>query len=58
MVFTNPIRTLNDDELNIVLHKLVEYLGHSNPIVTSVAFNEVCFLFFYFLVPHTNIDRS
>ena len=38
---TNGIRTLNDDELNIVLHKLVEYLGHSNPIVTGVAFNEV-----------------
>ncbi|KAG9243553.1 protein kinase-like protein rad3 [Calycina marina] len=34
-------RTLNDDELNLVLHKLVEYLGHSNPIISGVAFNEI-----------------
>ena len=47
LTFANRFRTLNDDELNIVLHKLVEYLGHSNPIVTSVAFNEVFFFLTY-----------
>jgi hypothetical protein len=35
----NP-RTLKDDEFNLVLVALVEYLGHSNPIVSGVAFNE------------------
>jgi hypothetical protein len=40
----DKIRILNDNELNIVLLKLVEYLGHSNPIISGVAFNEVGFL--------------
>lgn len=35
------LRILKDDEFNIVLVKLVEYLGHSNPIASGVAFNEV-----------------
>lgn len=30
------------DELNLVLHKLLEYLGGSNSLVASCAFNEVC----------------
>ena len=34
-------RILKDDELNIVLLKLVDYLGHPNPVISSVAFNEV-----------------
>ena len=38
---TEQSRILKDDELNIVLLKLVEYLGHSNPVISSVAFNEV-----------------
>ncbi|SZF04158.1 unnamed protein product [Blumeria hordei] len=32
---------VEDDELNIVLLTLVQYLGHGNPIVSGVAFNEV-----------------
>lgn len=35
-------RILDGDELNLILLKLVEYLGHTNPIVCGVAFNEVC----------------
>ncbi|TGO14465.1 hypothetical protein BTUL_0052g00020 [Botrytis tulipae] len=34
-------RVLVDGELNIVLLKLVEYLGHSNPIVSNAAYNEI-----------------
>jgi hypothetical protein len=37
----NHLRIVRNDELNIVLLKLVGYLGHSNPIVSGVAFNEV-----------------
>jgi serine/threonine-protein kinase ATR len=37
----NHLRIVKNDELNIVLLKLVGYLGHSNPIVSGVAFNEV-----------------
>lgn len=29
------------NELNLVLHKLLEYLGGSNSLVSSCAFNEV-----------------
>ncbi|KAJ8069456.1 hypothetical protein OCU04_003110 [Sclerotinia nivalis] len=34
-------RVLIDDDLNIVLLKLVEYLGHSNLIVSNAAYNEI-----------------
>ncbi|KAI9640177.1 serine/threonine-protein kinase M1 [Ciborinia camelliae] len=34
-------RVLIDGELNIVLLMLVDYLGHSNPIVSNVAYNEI-----------------
>ncbi|KAH8588648.1 protein kinase-like protein rad3 [Bisporella sp. PMI_857] len=34
-------RTLNDDELHLVIHRLVLYLGHTNPIISGVAFNEI-----------------
>ncbi|PQE28467.1 phosphatidylinositol 3 protein [Rutstroemia sp. NJR-2017a BBW] len=34
-------RLLEDGELNIVLLKLVEYLGHTNPIVSNAAYNEI-----------------
>jgi serine/threonine-protein kinase ATR len=37
----NRGRISNDDELNIVLLRLVAYLGHSNPVISGVAFNEV-----------------
>jgi hypothetical protein len=40
-VGSNNFRLLEDGELNIVLLKLVEYLGHSNPIVSNAAYNEV-----------------
>jgi hypothetical protein len=33
-----------DEELDIILLRLVEYLGHTNQIVSAVAFNEVCSL--------------
>lgn len=32
---------LRDRELNLVLLRLVEYLGYTNQIVSGVAFNEV-----------------
>ncbi len=35
------IRVLEYEELNPVLLKLVEYLGHSNPVVAGAAYNEV-----------------
>jgi hypothetical protein len=35
------VRISKGEELNIVLLKLVEYLGHSNPMVSGVAFTEV-----------------
>lgn len=35
-------RIFIDEELNLVLLQLVQYLGHANPIVSGVAFNEVC----------------
>ncbi len=31
----------NDEELNIVLLRLVEYLGHTNSLVHGVAYDEV-----------------
>jgi hypothetical protein len=34
-------RILEDQDLNMVLLKLVEYLGHTNPVISGVAFNEV-----------------
>ena len=30
-----------EDELNIILINLVEYLGHTNPLLCSIAYNEV-----------------
>jgi serine/threonine-protein kinase ATR len=38
---TDENRNADDDELNFVLLSLVAYLGHSNPVVSGVAFNEV-----------------
>jgi hypothetical protein len=38
---TNFVRVVQDQELNVVLLKLLDYLGHTNPIVSGVAFNEV-----------------
>lgn len=40
-----------DDELNLVLLRLVQYLGHVNPIVSGVAFNEVWA--YCTVIPHT-----
>ncbi|RKF63720.1 Protein kinase rad3 [Erysiphe neolycopersici] len=34
-------RIAMDDELNLVLLALVQYLGHGNPIVSGAAFNEI-----------------
>lgn len=37
-----PRRLSNDEEMNIILLHLVEYLGHSNPFVSAMAYTEVC----------------
>lgn len=34
-------RVSEDDEKNIILLRLLEYLGHPNPYVCAVAYNEV-----------------
>lgn len=34
-------RILNDEELNLILLRLVEYLGNSNSVISGAAFNEV-----------------
>ncbi|KAK1990998.1 phosphatidylinositol 3 [Colletotrichum falcatum] len=34
-------RVVTGDELNLVLHKLLEYLGSSNSLVAACAFNEI-----------------
>ena len=35
------LRISEDRELNLVLLRLVEYLGHTNQIISGAAFNEV-----------------
>lgn len=37
-------RVSRDQELNLILLRLVEYLGHTNQIVSGVAFNEILML--------------
>ena len=34
-------RVFNDDGLGLVLLRLVEFLGHANPVISAVAFNEI-----------------
>jgi hypothetical protein len=34
-------RVMKNDELNLVLLGMVRYLGHNNPVLSGVAFNEV-----------------
>lgn len=34
-------RVLNDDGLGLVLLRLVKFLGHANPVISAVAFNEI-----------------
>lgn len=34
-------RVSGDEEKNIILLRLLEYLGHPNPYVCAVAYNEV-----------------
>ena len=36
------VRFSNDEEMNIILLRLVEYLGHPNPFICAVAYTEVC----------------
>jgi hypothetical protein len=38
---TSYCRVSGDVELNIVLLRLVEYLGHTNPVICGLAYNEV-----------------
>jgi hypothetical protein len=35
------IRVSGDEELNIILLRLLEYFGHANPYVCAVAYTEV-----------------
>lgn len=35
-------RLSGDDEMNLVLLRLLEYLGHPNPFVSAIAYTEVC----------------
>lgn len=37
----SPHRVSDEEEKNIILLRLVEYLGHTNPYVCAVAYNEV-----------------
>lgn len=46
MQYTNGVRVVTGDELNLVLHKLLEYLGSINSLIASCAFNEVDLSFF------------
>lgn len=34
-------RVSDDEEMNIILLRLLEYLGHANPYVCALAYNEV-----------------
>lgn len=34
-------RISEDEELNIILLRLLEYLGHANPYICAVAYTEV-----------------
>jgi serine/threonine-protein kinase ATR len=34
-------RVSGDEEMNIILLRLLEYLGHANPFVSGVAYTEV-----------------
>ena len=34
-------KILPDEELNLVLLRLVKYLGHTNPVISGTAFNEI-----------------
>jgi hypothetical protein len=38
---TNRGSVVKDDDLNVLLLALVEYLGHNNQIVSGTAFSEV-----------------
>jgi hypothetical protein len=37
----DDVRNADDYELGIVLLSLISYLGHKNPLISGVAFNEV-----------------
>jgi hypothetical protein len=39
----DDVRNADDYELGIVLLSLISYLGHKNPLISGVAFNEVSF---------------
>lgn len=39
-------RVSDDEEKNIILLRLLEYLGHPNPYVCAVAYNEVSYTCF------------
>lgn len=39
--YTFLTRVSDDEEKNIILLRLLEYLGHPNPYICAVAYNEV-----------------
>ena len=42
-----------EEETNLILLRLVEYLGHANPFISNLAYEEVCLAMNYGL-PRTN----
>ena len=40
-LLTFDLRVSAGDEMNLVLLKLVEYLGHTNPLICGLAYDEV-----------------
>jgi serine/threonine-protein kinase ATR len=42
VVLTIDLRTCSELELPIILHYLIEYLGHPNALVCGLAYTEVC----------------
>lgn len=43
-ICTKHVRVNTGAELNIALLRMVEYLGHENPFIKSVAYDEVSML--------------
>ncbi|KAF2178853.1 hypothetical protein K469DRAFT_598368 [Zopfia rhizophila CBS 207.26] len=41
MAYGHAARVCGEDELAIILHQLVEYLGHTNPLLCGIAYNEL-----------------
>ncbi|KAI1919319.1 serine/threonine-protein kinase M1 [Ophidiomyces ophidiicola] len=47
MVLGNIAEISGDEEMNIVLFRLLEYIGHVNPFISGVAYTEACLPFLF-----------